>query len=351
MTLLVDVILSLKVDILLETSTFNSPFINPLIKRVENYLTRNKLVSSGQTIIIGLSGGPDSVFLLYLFAALKNKFDLHIVAAHLDHGWRTNSPEDVQFCHQLTTHLGITYVHEHATNIQLEKPSKGSLEEQGRALRRTFFAQIAAQYNAQAIALGHHADDQQETFFIRLMRGAGVAGLAGIKPRDGIIIHPLLCCSKQEILEFLTAHHIQYLTDPTNSDNHFLRNCIRNNLLPALRSCDARFDASLARTMERLKEADDFIASHTTELLHTLLVEQKGARWIAIDTLFDQHPYVQKQLLIHWFIAVGVPFTPSTNFFNEVLRFLQNKRSNQHTFYQTWNILKKANKATITFCA
>jgi tRNA(Ile)-lysidine synthase len=324
-----------------------------LIKRVEEYCIQRQLLSPDQTIIIGLSGGPDSVFLMHVLCTLRTHYNLHLIAAHLDHGWRTNSHEDVEFCKQLSTSMQVDFVHAHATDLKTPKKS-GSLEEQGRSLRRAFFAQLAKEKSAHGpalIALGHHADDQQETFFIRLMRGAGVTGLAGIKPRDGMIIHPLLCCSKKEIINFLTTETIPYLTDPTNTDDQFLRNRIRSSVLPALRACDNRFDSSLARTMDRLREADDYLTRTAQTLFLALSSHHNGVLSISIPKLLELHPYMQKQVILQWLIAAHVPFTPSTSFFKEIIRFLQNTRSNKHTFYTRWSMSKQADLATITFCA
>lgn len=312
-----------------------------LEQRLTAFTEHHCLLAKNQTIIIGFSGGPDSLFLLHWLTKLQSNLQLSLVAAHLDHGWREDSSNDTQWCKQVAQDLGVTFVSEKTSST----PSKnsGSQEELGRRLRRDFFNRVAQQYENSIIALGHHSDDQQETFFIRLLRGAGVAGLAGIKARDKNIIHPLLCITKQEIITTLEENGIAYLLDPTNQSDQFLRNRIRMNVIPALRQCDARFDDSLARTMENLRATDDFVTEQTKLLFEGISKKIDGALWLDYTILFEQHPFMQKQLLLHWLITEKVQFTPSKALFDEMTRFLQNNKSNEHIFYQSWKMVKKGN--------
>lgn len=319
-----------------------------LEQRLDAYTEQLGLISKSQTVIVGFSGGPDSVFLVYWLTKLQSNLQLSLVAAHLDHGWRENSAADAQWCADVATTLGVQFISKKASEIALpERMQNGSKEEQGRALRRAFFKEIAEKNSGAVIALGHHADDQQETFLIRLLRGAGVTGLAGIKPRDGTIIHPLLCCTKQEIIATLEKNGIEFLIDPTNVSDQFLRNRIRMQVIPALRECDARFDESIARTMENLRATDDFLQQHTEELFTACTTHRDNNIWLNSELFFQQHPFMQKRLLLHWLIAANVPFTPSQALFDEILRFLQNKKSSEHTLYNAWKIVKKGDLATI----
>lgn len=329
-------------DTLSKTSTFNSSLIQRVAESIENH----QLITSDRPIIVGLSGGPDSIFLLHTLAQLQSKYSYTLIAAHLDHEWRSNSADDVLFCKQFAESLNVNFVSKRASEILPTKKLTSSKEEMGRVLRRTFFELLQKEYTAQTIALGHHNDDQHETFFIRLLRGAGVSGLSGIKLRDGNYIHPLLCCTKQEIITELEKNNCTYLVDPTNHVNLFLRNRIRNTIIPALKQCDDRFESSLNRTLDRLAEADDFITSHTQKIYTTIAPNNT----LNYTLLFEQHPYIQKQIVLKWLIASHVTFTPSNALFSEILRFLINKKSKSHTLYHHWCITKKGSNATITFC-
>jgi len=360
-----------------------------LIARVARFCQAHDLVHPGTRIIVGLSGGPDSVFLLHALVALRDVQQLTLIAAHLDHGWRTTSAEDVAFCATLTNQLNVPFVHEHARNLakmfNSTRHTTGSLEDQGRRMRRTFFERVQHEHQAGAIALAHHQDDQHETFFIRLTRGAGLAGLAGIRPKAKQYIHPLLCCTKREILDTLHEHALPYQIDATNTDQKFLRNRIRTHLLPCLHNCDNRSQASLTRAIEQLQETDAYLEQATEKLLESMLVpanhtightnppktahpapshaialpsplilsEVEGGAssgckltkpknlWICCATLCAQHPYMQKRLVLNWLIRAGVPFTPSEALLEEILRFLRTDRGGTHSPAQTWHIIKK----------
>ena len=145
----------------------------------------------------------------------------------------------LSFVNTYADSLASEYIQATPADIPLTKDT-GSQEDRGRRLRRTFLEKIAKEHSADAIALGHHQDDQQETFFLRLIRGASITGLAGMKPRHGLYIRPLLDCKKESILTYLRTEGLSFLHDSTNEDDSFLRNGIRLNVLPALRSCDGQ---------------------------------------------------------------------------------------------------------------
>src|SRR5579872_7038532 len=141
---------------------------NPLYQKIYTAIQKDQLITPGDTLIIGLSGGPDSIFLLHVLASLRQELNLKLIAAHLDHGWRPDSGKDGQFCQQATSALGVDLLIRKFSDLGISLKFNGSLEELGRQARRHFFEAVRQQYQAQAIALGHHLQDQQETFFIRL---------------------------------------------------------------------------------------------------------------------------------------------------------------------------------------
>ncbi len=332
--------------------------MNSLVERVKHYCREHNLLpqtrlNSDNTIIIGLSGGPDSVFLLHALAEICTSLEIKLIAAHLDHGWRAESSHDRIFCQKLAASYNIPLVYGHAQEIALEqnlilvKKNKGGLEEQGRQLRRAFFAKVQQEHHATTIALAHHHDDQKETFFIRLFRGAGVTGLAGIRPQEGNYIHPLLCCTKNEILAFLKSRAIPFVEDITNRDLRFLRNRIRLTALPALRACDERFDHSLAQTMNLLRQADLFLEDETKKAFEKIRHIEGSSSWIDIQKLNTLHPYLQGKVILQWLIESKLHFTPSQALIKEILRFLSNKKSSHHTLYAQWSIVKVNNYARL----
>lgn len=311
-----------------------------LFTTIYSYITKQDLISPNSTLIVGLSGGPDSVFLLHLLIALQKKRNLKIIAAHLDHEWRIESCKDEQFCKTLADSLQSQYVSQKISKLDFAAKFDGSKEAYARNARRYFLQSIQKQYNAEAIALAHHAQDQQETFFIRLLRGASLSGLVGMQPKNNQYIRPLLTTNKADIVDYLNSNNIAYLTDPTNASDSFLRNRIRNSVIPALTKVDSRFNSNFARTRDQLQQTEDFLQKHTAQVFESI-AQQKEAVWhVSFKQLLAQHPALQYRLLVHWFCQVNVQFTPSQSFFDEVLRFLQSNKSNEHRLHTNWKLKK-----------
>src|SRR5579859_1867935 len=138
-----------------------------MLAQIHQFIKEHKLIPENRTIVLGLSGGPDSIFLLHVLADMHKHNHISLVAAHLDHEWRSNSHQDALFCKRTADALGIPYVQAKASELGLNIKKNGSQEEYGRKLRRAYLESVARGHNAQAIALAHHAQDQEETFFIR----------------------------------------------------------------------------------------------------------------------------------------------------------------------------------------
>lgn len=318
--------------------------MNNLVNTIKNFIEQNKLIPTDSTIIIGLSGGPDSVFLLHVLVLLGKSKNVKLIGAHLDHEWRADSSKDVEFCKDLCQQLNIPFINRKISELQLPFSMNGSKEDFGRKARRFFFELVAKEYHANTIALGHHADDQMETFFIRLIRGASLSGLAGMKPQEKLYIRPLLIIKKDEILEYLKQNNIPFLVDPTNVSPDFLRNRIRNNVIPALRECDKRFDHNFASTHENLQQTEDFLQ----ELAAQKLAEISDANnAIDINALLALHPVLRNRIIIIWLIAHKVSFIPSQGLLEEIIRFLSQPGNATHTLYGKWRICKSKGKVFI----
>lgn len=313
-------------------------------------MLNNTLIQKNSTLIIGLSGGPDSVFLLHQLHQLKDVLELTLIAAHLNHGWRQEAAHDEQFCRTLAEKYNIPFIAAHASQFSHILPN-GSQEAYGRNIRRAFFAQLIDQHPAALVALAHHRDDQIETFFIRLIRGAGLQGLRGMQAHDGFYIRPLLATSKSEILAYLAKHNIPFCIDHTNEHDTYLRNRIRKYALPALKQCDERVENSVLRTMEHFSQLDDFlqqqVAATFTAISETHSELHNQQTWVSLEKFFALHPFMQQQILLHWLCSANVPFTPSQALFDEIIRFLQQPAGGTHTLYQRWQIIKKKSAAHI----
>lgn len=317
-----------------------------MMESIKSFITKNSLISCNDTIIVGLSGGPDSVFLLHYLKSLAEQYKLTLIAGHLDHEWRSNSAQDAEFCKNLAQQLDIEFVGMKASELGKTVKYNGSQEEVGRKLRRHFFEQIRERYNAQSIALAHHAHDQQETFFIRLLRGSSLSGLIGMKPKDGFYIRPLLDISKTEILTYLLANNIDYVIDPTNTDNAYLRNRIRNQIIPALQQADTRFEQNFAKTVQHLQNTEQFLQKLTEQTFNQITIKQSDSWHLNLAQFFNLDPFLQDRVLLYWLIQEKVSFVPSAGLLQEIKRFLKSSGNSPHRLY-TWYIEKRNATACI----
>lgn len=316
---------------------------NNLLKKIHTFITQKNLIPENSTIIVGLSGGPDSVFLLYLLVDLQKEKNLKIIAAHLNHEWRTEAIKDEQLCKDICAGLGVPIICKKMSELNLTLKFNGSKEEVGRKARRIFFEKVMREHGANTIALAHHADDQQETFFIRLIRGASLSGLAGIKAKDGAYIRPLLEIKKLEILAYLHEDRITYVLDASNESSEYLRNRIRNGVIPALQLSDERFDSNFATTHEQLQQTEEFLQQLAQKTFEEITINKE----IDIQKLCALHPVMRTRILILWLCHAKVPFIPSQGFFDEIIRFLEKPQTGTHNFYGKWKMIKQNNTAHI----
>lgn len=314
-------------------------------------LINTAVIPKDSTIIVGFSGGPDSLCLLHQLKLLKDEYNLKLIAAHLDHGWREHSADDVQHCKHLCREWDIPFIAGHARDFEENVKKTGSKEDVGRRMRRSFFKQVAHEHNAQAIALGHHHNDQIENFFIRMVRGTTLTGLAGMQEQQGLYIRPLLNATKEDILQYLADNHLHYLIDPSNSNEEFLRNRIRAHLVPALARCDTRAMDNVMRTFEHIKAAETFLQNLTQQMFTQLLVKETPPT-VDLKKFSSLDRFLQYRILQYWITSYAPSFTLTEAFLDEVMRFLESPRGGTHQLGTGWHMIKKQHQAFIeTACS
>jgi tRNA(Ile)-lysidine synthase len=251
-----------------------------LDRLVDEALTRHGLITDGESVLIGVSGGPDSVALLHLLLDRAPARRLHLGIAHLNHQLRDGADRDEEFVRQLAAALGLPF-HGHRADVRAwQVRHRLSLEEAARQVRYAFFEAVCAANGYAKIALGHHADDNAETLLLHLLRGSGRLGLAGIPAiRGGVTIRPLIFATRSDIADYLQTRKIPYVSDPTNTDGAFFRNRIRHRLIPDLeRDYHPGMRAILSRTALILRAEEEWLDSLVEPIYGSLLTADGEGR-------------------------------------------------------------------------
>jgi tRNA(Ile)-lysidine synthase len=260
-----------------------------MVTKVQEALA--KLLMPDEPLLVGVSGGPDSVALLD--ALVKCGCSPHI--CHLNHQLRgAESDADAEFVRQLATHYGLPNT--------IESRKVASDEDSARRARHGFFAQVSAATGIKKIALAHTADDQVETFLLRLLRGAGVPGLVGIWPERQLgpirVIRPMLKVRRAEVLEYLREQGLKYREDASNADTRFARNRIRHDLLPLLEcQYNPAIRDTLLRTAEILRDEDFYLLQHVAQRFYMSVCQDDA---VNVKALANCPVAIQRRLLRFW---------------------------------------------------
>ena len=235
--------------------------MDALMLEIKRYIEKNQLIRPGDGVVVGLSGGPDSVFLLYALHTLQARMGFTLRAVHVHHGIRgAEADRDEAFSAELCAKLAVPFQAVHVAAPAYAAQQGLSLEEAARILRYEALEAARQQLEAPTawIAVAHHLDDQAETVLHNLVRGAGLRGLAGMENRRNHVIRPLLSIKREDILKWLEQNKIAYVTDSTNADPHYTRNRIRSTVLPELREINLEASAHIAHSAALLREADAY---------------------------------------------------------------------------------------------
>ena len=251
--------------------------LNKIRRTIETY----GMIQRNDRIGVAVSGGPDSVALLKALDMSAADFGAELVVLHLNHGMRDReSVRDEEFVGTLCGEMGVPFVSERVSVPDVRRNRKGSWEEIAREERYRFFREKLEEQKLDKIALGHNLNDQAETVLINLLRGSGLEGLRGIVPvRDGIFIRPLIETSREEIMAFLEGEHIDFIIDSSNRSEYYLRNRLRNSLIPELAAHYAADPVgTIGRTADILRVEDDFLSREVDRFLAGSGIDRDGER-------------------------------------------------------------------------
>ena len=236
-------------------------------KKVQDFIGQYKMVNDQDKIIIGVSGGADSVCLLFALKKIREERDFTFEVVHVNHGLRGESADrDERFVRECCEKLDVPCHIYHVNVKEMATREKLSIEDAGRNLRRQTFEKVMKETGSNKVALAHHQNDNAETLLMNLARGSGLRGVSGIKPISEHYIRPLLCLTRDEIEEYLEDKGISFCVDETNEEIHFTRNRIRNVVIPHLEKVNSKAVIHMNETMNHLREIETLLEMKAEEV-------------------------------------------------------------------------------------
>lgn len=271
-----------------------------MYQKVKAYVKKWHMLQKEDSVIAGISGGADSVCLLFMLLKLQKELGFALMAVHVNHGIRGAEAERDEayvkrLCRQWNVRLKV-----YRENVPAYAKEHGMTEEEaGRDIRRTCFCKVLKEWGGTKIALAHHENDNVETLLWNLCRGTGIRGLGGIAPVNDVWIRPLLCVKRREIESYLKKRGISYCTDTTNADRRYMRNRIRMDVIPYLEDCvNTESVSHMGKTMERMYELEQYILEEVGQYKESCTGWKNGRRIIR-QTEYTKIPKALRDNILH----------------------------------------------------
>ena len=281
-----------------------------LIHKVLNTIKKYHLIETGDILVLGVSGGPDSITMLDILLKIKQtkKISFDFVVAHVNHMIREEAKEDEEYVKEYCIKNDIEFYGKSIDVQKIANTNKISTEEAGRNARYEFFDEILQKINGNKIAIAHNKNDKVETMIMNELRGCGIQGLKGIEPMRGRYIRPLIECERKEIEEYCMENHIEPRIDKTNFENIYTRNKIRNIVIPYI---EQEFNPNIIETMDRLSgliiEQEEHIQKQVADVYKEMVLEEKidsDDQYILLDLRkFNEQEKVIKSNIILYTIT------------------------------------------------
>jgi tRNA(Ile)-lysidine synthase len=328
-----------------------------MLEKVRLFLKKHDLLVPNSTVVIGVSGGPDSLALLDIFLKLQNEFQLHIIAAHIDHMFRgKQSEEDMEFVKRFCAERRIICEVKQMNVPEFQKRSQLSAQVAARQCRYRFFAEVMKKHSARYLALGHHGDDQVETILMRLVRGSIGRGYGGIPVKrefgPGYIIRPLLSVSRDEIEAYCKEQQLQPRYDPSNEKDTYTRNRFRHYVVPLLKKENPNVHERFQHFSEMVAEDEAFLEELTLQALDKVIKRQQRKVIMQIQSFKAMPKPLQRrgiQLILNY-LYEDIPSDLSSIHISSFLTFLERKDpSGSLDFPNGLKIIRSYDCCTFTF--
>lgn len=269
-----------------------------MITKVRKFVEQYRLIDKSEGIVLGLSGGADSVCLFHMLLQLKEEYSIKLYAVHVNHRIRgKEADEDEAFVKELAAKNKIPCKFVHADVVELARKWKMTEEEAGRKVRYEAFEEEMKERGAKKIAVAHHANDQAETILFRMCRGSGIRGLVGMSPIRDNIIRPLLCLEKKEIYAYLKASGQSYVEDATNVCLDYDRNRIRELVIPQLEEINSKSVAHISSLSQKLSQITEWLDMECAGIYGQNVSEEDNSVKIKAGTLAAMHQVISSDII------------------------------------------------------
>ncbi len=272
-----------------------------LLSRVKSTIEKHRLILPGDKVLVGVSGGPDSVALLHLMIRLRDELQCSLYAGHLNHMFRGDEAgADARLVESLAGDWGVPCVTESFNVPEYLKEHGLSVQQGARDVRYRFFEGVAARLGADRVALGHHADDQAETVLLNLIRGTGITGLGGIPPvRGGLYIRPLLEIRRRQIERYCHDCGLPYRVDSSNTKAVYLRNRVRQELIPLL---EEKYNPAMVGSLNRLsgiaRDEDEYLEGIAGDALENMIKVRETGKIVISSEMLNKYPAAIKRRVV-----------------------------------------------------
>lgn len=271
-----------------------------LKEQVIDTIKKYNLIEENDSIVIGVSGGPDSICLLHILNEMKNELNFKIYVAHINHMIREEADSETEYVKEFCKNLGIECYIKRIDVVEIANNLKRGTEETGRQIRYEFFNEILEKTNSNKIATAHNNNDKVETILMNILRGSGTSGLKGIEAiRDNMYIRPLINTSREEIEEYCETNELEPKIDKSNNENIYTRNKIRNIVIPYIKQ---EFNPNIIKTINRLSEVaneeNEYLNKVTENEFNKLLLEKENNSYVLNLKDFNKLELVIKRRVI-----------------------------------------------------